>query len=206
MAVSLERIEQIVGTIPAGACGTCGGEGQIYAETPGGLEDAGCGECHGSGLARSPIREQVIEFHQEFQSEQGQGEGPPHVPLDQHVRLRLRLIFEEAFEALEACLHPAGSLTTDALRITKAKVALLIASPLDVDLPEFIDALGDIDYVVEGSRLACGVNGAPIAAEIHRSNMSKKGGHRRVDGKWVKPSTYSKADIAGELRKQGWKP
>lgn len=145
------------------------------------------------------IRDQVIEFHKEFQSEQGHGEGPPHVPIDKHVRLRLRLVFEEAFELLDACT----ACNADAYQKAEELVAKLIDEPICVDIVKVADALADIDYVVEGSRIAFGIHGEPIAAEVHRSNMSKKGGHRDPGGKW-KPPTYSRADVAGELKKQGW--
>jgi predicted HAD superfamily Cof-like phosphohydrolase len=148
------------------------------------------------------IREQVIEFHREFQPDQGLGEGPPRAPDEAMVRLRLRLVFEEAFELLAAC----GSRPDVARHVEVLATRLreeIDALPLDVNIVQVADALADIDYVVEGARLAFGIDGRPIANEVHRSNMSKKGGHRDPGGKWVKPSTYSKADIAGELAKQG---
>ena len=148
------------------------------------------------------IREQVIEFHREFQPDQGLGDGPPHVPDEAMVRLRLRLVFEEAFEMLAACA--ARSDVARHVEVLAASLRDEIAVlPLEVDIVKVADALADIDYVVEGARLAFGIDGRPIADEVHRSNLSKKGGHRREDGKWVKPPTYSKADIAGELVKQG---
>jgi predicted HAD superfamily Cof-like phosphohydrolase len=35
----------------------------------------------------------------------------------------------------------------------------------------------------------------PVFEEVHRSNLSKVGGYKRADGKWVKPATYSPACI-----------
>jgi predicted HAD superfamily Cof-like phosphohydrolase len=35
----------------------------------------------------------------------------------------------------------------------------------------------------------------PVFHEVHRSNLSKVGGYKRVDGKWVKPPTYSPASL-----------
>lgn len=80
---------------------------------------------------------------------------------------------------------------------------------MNVDLVEFADALADLDYVIEGTRLEFGINGAPIAAEVHRSNLSKLGPNGpmlREDGKILKPPGWTPPDIAGELRKQGWQP
>ena len=63
----------------------------------------------------------------------------------------------------------------------------------------------DLDYVVEGTRLEFEIDGGPIAVEVHRSNMAKVGGPVREDGKRLKPPGWTPPDIAGELRKQGWK-
>ena len=152
------------------------------------------------------IREQVIEFHKAFIPEQGTGEGPPHVPADDVVRNRLKLIFEEAFELLDACTAPDSIHDENMRDIASKAVQKVLAAPIKVNLVEVADALADLDYVIEGSRLAFGIDGPPIATEIHSSNMTKVGGHRNEQGKWVKPATYRPADIAGELKKQGWKP
>ncbi len=69
---------------------------------------------------------------------------------------------------------------------------------------EFADACGDLDYVIEGARLTLGINGKPVADEIHRTNLAKVGGPIRDDGKRLKPEGWTPPDIAGELRKQGW--
>jgi len=55
--------------------------------------------------------------------------------------------------------------------------------------------LADLLYVVYGTAVSCGIDMEPVFREVHRSNMSKVGGHKREDGKWVKPSTYSPARL-----------
>jgi predicted HAD superfamily Cof-like phosphohydrolase len=42
----------------------------------------------------------------------------------------------------------------------------------------------------------------PVFREVHRSNLSKVGGYKREDGKWVKPPTYSPADVTSLLASQ----
>lgn len=141
------------------------------------------------------IREQVVEFHQAF----GQPVlGTPQVPSDDRVRLRLRLIAEEFFELLDACDLPY----TQSMRET---FDANLTHPTKVDLVELADALADLDYVIEGTRLEFGINGAPIAAEVHRSNMAKVGGTMREDGKLQKPEGWTPPDIKRELKLQGWK-
>jgi predicted HAD superfamily Cof-like phosphohydrolase len=149
----------------------------------------------------SKLRKQVGEFH-------NANDQPiltrPQVPSDERVRLRLRLIAEEFFELLAAAGDDLGLLATS----PEAFRELITCVPLKVNLPEFADALADLDYVIEGTRLEFGIDGGPIAQEVHRSNMSKLGADglpvRREDGKILKGHLYSPPDIAGELRKQGW--
>ncbi len=163
------------------------------------------------------LQAQVMEFHRAFCPDQGLGEGPPSIPPVKTIRLRLRLITEEYFEALSSVLpfdldkipeYQFQGQTWERLALARAAIedAIKHYGGHAVDIVKLSDALADLDYVVEGTRIAFGVDGRPIADEVHRSNMSKVGGHRREDGKWIKPKSYSQADIAGELKKQGWKP
>lgn len=192
--------------LPPGACEFCGGEGQVMEQR--GRDDdydaVDCTGCDGSGLARSPIREQVIEFHAAF-DHPGKGEGPPHIPTDVEVRLRMRLVIEEAIEFIEACVDEDVVVTAGMIKAVKMFIGHLVAdAPLKLDLVEYADALADLDYVSEGSRLTAGIDGRPVAAEVHRSNMSKVGGGKSPDGKSLKPPGWTSPDIAGVLKKQGW--
>lgn len=148
----------------------------------------------------SEIRYQVEEFHVAM----GQHVGLyPKVPAPSRVKLRLNLIAEEFLELLDAC--------TDGFNLAAVRTELDIAineGDYEVDMVEVADALADIDYVVEGMRLEFGINGFPIADEVHRSNMTKLNDDGfpefREDGKLLKGPNYSPPDIAGELGKQGW--
>lgn len=151
----------------------------------------------------STIRDQVSEFHRAF----GQSIGDkPKVPDDATVKLRAKLVLEEAFEFLEAL---AGGPYHDVIADMKGKAMNVVAAmDVDVDLVAAADALADLDYVAEGSRLAFGIDGAPIAAEVHRSNMGKLGPDGkpiiREDGKRLKPPGWTPPDISACLRAQGW--
>jgi predicted HAD superfamily Cof-like phosphohydrolase len=147
------------------------------------------------GLAR-----QVAEFHVAM----GQPIEPtPTVPSDERVRLRARLIAEEFFETLESLFDSLPNALDEAKYYTGRVIG---GSEVRVNFPEFIDGLADLDYVIEGTRLEFGVDGGPIAAEVHHANMRKVGGKQREDGKFLKPEGWEPPDIAGELRKQGWEP
>lgn len=144
------------------------------------------------------LREQVIEFHKAMELP-GVGDGPPATPSNERVRLRASLIVEEVFETLEALFTCSFTIPLEAIRnrITEAAVK--------VDMPSLADALADVDYVVEGTRLEFGIDGAPLAAEVHRANLTKVGGPLSATGKQLKPEGWTPPDIEGELRKQGWK-
>ena len=91
-------------------------------------------------------------------------------------RLRVRLMQEEFDELKEAMA--AGNL---------AAVAKEMA---------------DLLYVTYGTAVSYGIDMEPVFQEVHRSNLSKVGGYKRADGKWVKPPTYSPAHIDPILEAQ----
>lgn len=63
------------------------------------------------------------------------------------------------------------------------------------DLSSIAKEMADLLYVVYGTAVSYGIDMDPVFREVHRSNMSKVGGYKRGDGKWVKPATYSPACI-----------
>ena len=70
------------------------------------------------------------------------------------------------------------------------------------DLPAIAKEMADLLYVVYGTAVSYGIDMDPVFREVHRSNMSKVGGYKREDGKWVKPAAYSPAAIAPILAEQ----
>jgi predicted HAD superfamily Cof-like phosphohydrolase len=128
----------------------------------------------------------------------------PTIPEADVVRFRLRLIAEEFIELLHAAL---GQWKSEPWRLDKVSDEIrfvLEACPVVVDLPEFVDATIDLDYVVEGTRIAFGVRSGPVWAEVQRANMDKLGGPMREDGKLLKPEGWRAPDIRGLLVAQGW--
>ena len=71
------------------------------------------------------------------------------------------------------------------------------------DVEAVAKELADLLYVVYGTAVSCGLDMAPVFREVHRSNMSKVGGHKRADGKWIKPPSYSPARLQPILASQG---
>jgi|SRR6185369_3280901 len=151
---------------------------------------------------RSDIRVQVEEFHRAY----GQPVlDTPQVPSEERVRFRMKLIGEEYLELVSSVFGVDPESHKASVEILNQVYDL---APIKVDLPKAIDALHDIDYVVEGMRLELGVNGSPIACEVHRANMSKFGEDGKPVlnefGKVIKGPNFSPPDIEGELIKQGW--
>lgn len=123
--------------------------------------------------------QKVQEFHKEVVGLNSLPKKPTILTLqDEELRVRLHREEQEEFE--------------DAI--------------LDGDIVEAADALADLLYVVYGSADYMGIDIDEVFAEVHRSNMSKKGGKRRADGKQLKPDTYTPPDVEGVLRKQSWLP
>lgn len=70
------------------------------------------------------------------------------------------------------------------------------------DLIGIAKEMADLLYVVYGTAVSYGIDMEPVFREVHRSNMTKVGGYKREDGKWVKPATYSPAVIEPILAEQ----
>jgi predicted HAD superfamily Cof-like phosphohydrolase len=135
---------------------------------------------------------------------------------DALVRFRLRLVAEEFFELLDACIdqdHDGRRFAEDGLLMERARTAvrgIVDQAPIKVDLPSAIDATIDMDYVNQGFRDTFGVDSTPVWSAVHEANMAKAGPdgvpvRRESDGKVLKPEGWSPPDIAAELRRQGWR-
>lgn len=133
----------------------------------------------------------------------------PQVPPDDRVRLRLRLITEEFFELLSATVQPWGAEPWLAVKAKNVVLNWIANGMVAVDLPEFVDALCDLDYVIEGTRLEFGIDGTPVLAEVQKANLGKLHDGApvvREDGKVIKPEGWVPPDIESVLRTQGWTP
>jgi NTP pyrophosphatase (non-canonical NTP hydrolase) len=57
------------------------------------------------------------------------------------------------------------------------------------------DALADISYVVAGAAVTWGIDLGCCFDEVHRSNMTKTPGNKRVDGKLLKGQNYEPPNL-----------
>ena len=118
--------------------------------------------------------EQVKEFHETYGLPV---EGELNISDEKTKQLRINLLQEELDELKEALA--------------------------DNDPIETLDALIDLQYVLDGAFLSFGLQDVKQAAfnEVHRSNMSKLGEdgkpiRREEDGKVMKGPNYFKPDMA----------
>lgn len=122
----------------------------------------------------------------------------PTVPSDEVVRLRLRLVAEEFFELLGACVVNVDGRAEEIVR------QCIREHSINVDLVEAADALADIAYVVEGTALAFGISSDAVLAEVHASNLRKDFGNVPAGGKVRKPDGWVGPDVERVLAEQRW--
>ncbi|MFE6287319.1 MazG nucleotide pyrophosphohydrolase domain-containing protein [Streptomyces sp. NPDC057877] len=98
--------------------------------------------------------------------------------------------------------HRGELLAEEAAEVAEVSVT----GPLD----RLAHELADVVYVAYGTALVHGVDLDQVIAEVHRSNMSKRGPDgqvdRRPDGKVLKGAHYTAPDVSAVLRRQGWRP
>lgn len=173
----------------------------------------------GSKRTEASLYRVVRYFHKKFGHPV---EHTPKVPDADQVKFRLKLIAEEFFELLAACeiwptWHNDGQDEVDAATLVRNCIDKDFCDPVVVNLPEMVDAMCDLDWVVEGTRAVFGVLGAPVLAEVVRANMAKEPSqvaakdahHQSAEPgaiKPVKPPGWVPPDVRGELLKQGWRP
>jgi predicted HAD superfamily Cof-like phosphohydrolase len=111
-------------------------------------------------------------------------------------KMRLALIQEEFSELLDACGYVESA--------RWIRDVVLIKDPdIDTNIIDAADALGDLEYVVNGMALGMGIDLPEVVREIHRSNMTKldRDGKPiyREDGKVLKGEDYEPPNLEGVL-------
>lgn len=114
------------------------------------------------------------------------------------------LEFHEAFDLPRPTIPSFDEFTEVRIVLLEEEVRELRNAVETNNLVETIDALADIEYVLCGAAVALGVDLEDFSKEVHRSNMTKiwpdGKPHYREDGKVLKPSGYSRANISGMLQ------
>jgi len=116
----------------------------------------------------------LVDFHEQVVLDNFPKQ--PYIPDKQRKLLRGGLIIEEISETLDA--------------IDKD------------DLVKIADGIADSIVVLLGTAVTYGIDIRPVWDEVHRSNMAKKGGKLRADGKLLKPKGWKPPEIEKEVRRQ----
>ena len=153
----------------------------------------------------------VYDFMQKFSQHIGDTpDWPPQEVLD----LRVKLTAEEFAEMLEAGGYEGNfwiarsSSLPDFGGVPTVEIANWCHEPDEPseearNFPAFIDAFLDLEYVILGTHVSCGVDPQPIWERVHASNMAKQPAADK-HSKITKPEGWRAPDIAGALRGQGW--
>lgn len=126
----------------------------------------------------------------------------PHVP--SNLREFTATFCPDQFRSTPG--FPSAKVVRNRLRLIDEEVAELHRAINYQDIVQVADALGDIQYVVEGACLAFGIDSDAIHRAIHDSNMRKRHAdgmvHRDAGGKVIKPDTWTPPDLASVLAHQ----
>jgi len=130
----------------------------------------------------------------------------PVVPSKEIRELRCKLILEEVIETINAlgfdlCVDEEYTLMPSDFETGFISFVEKKEGP---DLIEVADGCADIKVVTTGTLSACGIADAELQEEVDENNLAKfgPGGHRRDDGKWVKPPNHQPPNIKAILEKQ----
>jgi len=118
--------------------------------------------------------EDIVEFHKEVMRDNFKT--TPQIPPLKFWELRHKLVKEEMMETLDAILNN--------------------------DLVEIADGICDSIVVLLGTAVTYGMDIRPIWDEVHRTNMAKKDGILREDGKRLKPEGWQPPRIKELLEEQ----
>lgn len=116
---------------------------------------------------------------------------PPEAPGVDVIRLRRKLILEEARETLTA------------LRVVQKAVESGDAVTGKM-LAEVADGSADLQFVCKGTDIAFGVDGPAVMNEVCRANLSKfaPGHYYDETGKLRKPPGFKPPDVVGLIQNQ----
>jgi predicted HAD superfamily Cof-like phosphohydrolase len=110
--------------------------------------------------------------------------------------MRVELIREELCELMDALGYGDAADQIRAVYINPDE-------EYDRDIVAAADALGDLEYVVNGAAIGMGINLPAVVREIHRSNMTKLGADGepiyREDGKILKGPDYEPPNLEKAL-------
>lgn len=131
-------------------------------------------------------QQDVEDFHRALDIDVGDHRSPRI----SRPELRAALIMEEAAETVNAITGMSVEYRIGNLEKSSSKV-----EETEPSLVEAIDGMVDVIVVVLGTAVEFGIDLQPFWDEVHRTNMNKRGGPVREDGKRLKPEGWQPPDI-----------
>lgn len=141
---------------------------------------------------------------------------PSELTMDERY-LRAMLILEEAFETIEkglgmkvfSCMRDRPGTVGGIIKQCAIGFKDLTTHPVtEMNLVELADGCCDLRVVTTGTLSAAGISDQLPQIAVDESNLRKfgPGGHRRDDGKWIKPHDWTPPPLLDILIRQGYVP
>ncbi len=140
--------------------------------------------------------ERVLEFHKALGHPIAAKPGPISA---ERLALRMTLIAEEVTELLCAMTGQSQGREEMYQHEMLCMVKHMMAHKREPDLVGIADGACDSHVVISGTCIEFGIPEDACYEEVHRSNMAKKGGPIRADGKSLKPEGWKPPDLEGVL-------
>lgn len=123
--------------------------------------------------------------------------GQPYTVPNEAVRLlRAKLILEETLETI----HALGFSLFHNDEVTKETV--MLRPTRQPNLEQIVDGCADLNYVLTGCLVSCGVPDSPHYAEVHRANQDKFPEGKPIlneHGKYLKPTGWKPPDFTAVM-------
>lgn len=147
--------------------------------------------------------DKVAEFHRAFEQQADRQPGLPAISVTEGTRIEkvANQLADLGARLRTYAAEEGKSVPLLRLQLIVEEVGELAEALFKGDLVETADALTDIQYVLDGTYLAFGLDGLKDALfdEVHRSNMSKLDENGRPiiadSGRVVKSALYSPPDL-----------
>lgn len=97
---------------------------------------------------------------------------------------------------------PPPSVRDLRINLIREEITETLAALEASNLEALADGIADSIVVLLGTAVSYGIDMRPIWDEVHRTNMAKKGGPKRADGKTLKPKRWQPPRIKELLDEQ----
>lgn len=130
----------------------------------------------------------------------------PVLPADAVLKLRCRLILEEAVELIESMgFHVVCDFDESQIDVNIGYALRISSSGIRADLPHIAKESADLLVVTLGAMSACGLPDLPIMDAVCQNNLLKLlTGTRDPGGKLIKAANHPPVPLVPILKELGW--